>query len=119
MSTPDDHDAGMTWRLGARLWLPWIVLTATVLLGVAVGHEALLLLCVFGACIACYGVVYIAKPSAWDELVRWRQGAQQLALWTTGFTRSAEHENRVVAGVMHILAGLGIALIGVVVAATA
>jgi hypothetical protein len=103
----------MTWRLRARLWLPWILVPGTVLLALAIGREALLLWCVFGACVASYGVIYIAKPSAWVELVQWRQRASSLALWSTGFTRGAEHENRVVAGAMHIVVGLAFAVIGV------
>jgi hypothetical protein len=79
-----------------------------------VGRSALLLWSFFGAYLAFRGVVYIAEPSARDDVVRWRHGALSLALGATGFTRSAQHEHRVVAGAMHIVVGSCLALVAIV-----
>jgi hypothetical protein len=81
------------------------ILVTVVLLPV-LGRAAMLILTGFGVYTFAIGGLWIASSSEWERVVAWRRTASGAALWMTGFTRSADHESRYVAGLGRCLVGL-------------
>ena len=109
----------MAWHVRLLGWLPWVFLPATAVLALLVGRYAVVTFLCLGAYSVWTGALYIARPSAWDELVRWRESASPVALLVTGFTRDSQHESRTVAGGLRILVGLGFVALAILVLASA